>query len=268
METARPVTADIDILPSYFPIPGFGLIAVNAFVLKAQQPVLVDTGLHQDREQFIAALSSVIDPSDLRWIWLTHPDQDHVGALQTLINSFPNIRVITTFLGFGILSLFGPLPADRVYFLNPGEELDVGDRRLVCLRPPSFDNPATTALYDTKSRALFSSDCFGALLQSPAEEAFAISPSDLREGQVLWGTVDAPWLHKVDETKFATELDSIQKLDPVVVLSSHLPPARAMLGQLLNNLADVPKASVFTGPSQAAFEAMVAQMTQGTPNSP
>ncbi len=53
-----------------------------------------------------------------------------------------------------------------------------------------------------------------------------------------------------------------------MVLSSHLPPARAMLGQLLNNLADVPKAPVFTGPSQAAFEAMVAQMTQGTPNSP
>lgn len=262
MDTARHVTPDIDILPSHFPVPGLGLIPVNAFVVKAQQPVLIDTGLHQDREQFMSALGSVVDPSDLAWIYLTHPDQDHVGSLRTLMDGYPNIRLVTTFLGFGILSLFDPLPPDRVYFLNPGEELDLGDRKLVCMRPPTFDNPATTAVYDTRSRALFSSDCFGALVQAPAEEAFAMDPSDLRDGQVLWATVDSPWLHKVDRASFAGELDQVRRLDPSMVLSAHLPPARAMLPRLLENLADVPRAPVFMGPSQAAFEAMLAQMTQ------
>lgn len=262
METARPVTTDIDILPSYFPIPGFGLVPVNAYVLKAQQPVLIDTGLHQDRELFRAALSSVIDPSDLNWIWLTHPDQDHVGALQSLMEDFPKIRLVTTFIGFGMLSLFDPLPPDRVYLLNPGEELDLDDRRLLCMRPPSFDNPATTAIYDTKSRALFSSDCFGALLQSPVDEAFALGPSELRDAQVLWATLDSPWLHKVDEASFAAELDRVRTLDPVMVLGSHLPPARAMLPRLLDNLASVPTAREFVGPNQAALEHMLAQMTQ------
>lgn len=262
MEEPRRLAPDIDILPSYFEIPGFGLVPVNAYVLRAQQPVLIDTGLHQDREQFMLALSSVIDPSDLAWIWLTHPDQDHVGSLRVLLDRFPKLRLITTFLGFGILSLFDPLPPDRAYFLNPGEELDLGDRRLVCLRPPSFDNPATTAVYDTKSRVLFSSDCFGGLLQAPVDEAFAMSPAELRDAQVLWATLDAPWLHKVDQARLAAELEAIRAIDPVMVLSSHLPPARAMLPRLLDNLAAVPNAPAFVGPNQAALEHMLAQMTQ------
>jgi glyoxylase-like metal-dependent hydrolase (beta-lactamase superfamily II) len=263
MEPARKVVSDVHILPSYFGIPGFGMIPVNAFVIQAAEPVLVDTGLHQDRDQFIAALESVIDPSDLKWIWLTHPDQDHLGSLQALIQAYPKIRVITTFVGMGILSLRDPLPPDRVYLLNPGEQIDVGDRTLVCLKPPSFDNPATTALYDTRSRALFSSDCFGALLQSPADEAFAIPRRDLQHGQLLWSSLDAPWLRNVDETKFAVGLNQIRDIDPALVLSSHLPPARAMLPQLLDTLAEAPRAAPFPEPNQAALEAMLAQMTNG-----
>ena len=262
MEHARHITADLDILPSYVPLPGLGMLPVNSYVIKGQQPVLVDTGLHQDREAFLRALESVVDPTDLRWIWLTHPDQDHVGALRSLMDDYPQIRLITTFLGFGIISLFSPLPPDRVYFLNPGEEIDLGDRRLVCLRPPTFDNPATTALYDTKTRALLSSDSFGGLLQAPADEAFGIDASALREGQVVWATVDAPWLHDVDRDRYLARLNAIRALDPVMVLSAHLPPARAMLGQLLENLALAPSARPFSGPNQAAFQAMLAQMTE------
>jgi flavorubredoxin len=264
MEPARKVTAEAEILPSYFPVPGLGLVPVNAYVLKSAQPVLVDTGLHQDRDKFMTELESVVDPDDLTWLWLTHPDQDHVGSLLTLLERAPNIRIVTTFLGLGLLSLFTTITPDRIYLLNPGERLDVGDRTLVCMRPPSFDNPATTAFFDTKSRILFSSDFFGAVLQSPAQEASSISASDLRDGQKLWGTVDAPWLHQVERASFENELENIRKLEPEVVLSSHLPPARAILPQMLQTIAAVPDAQPFVGPNQAQLEAMLAQMTQGS----
>jgi hypothetical protein len=263
MESARKVLPDIDILPSTVALPGLGILPVNAFVLHAEQPVLIDTGLPQDHAQFMAAVEAVIDPTDLKWLWLTHPDQDHIGSLHALVERYPNIRVITTYLGFGILNLFRPLPPDRVYFLNPGQRLDVGDRTLVCSRPPTFDNPATTSLFDTKSRALFSSDSFGGLLQAPAEEAYAVPASDLRDGQLLWATVDAPWLQKVDPFRFADTLDEIRALDPAVVLSAHLPPARAMLPRLLETLALAPGSAPFVGPDQAAFEAMVNPLLHG-----
>jgi flavorubredoxin len=265
MEPARKVTNEIEVLPSFFPAPGLGFVPINAYVLKSAEPVLVDTGTPVEHDAFIAALESVIDPEDLKWIWLTHPDNDHIGALRTLVQRVPGLKVITTYLGMAILALADPLPPERLFLLNPGEKIDVGDRELICLKPPTFDNPATTELYDTKSRALFSSDCFGAVLQAPAEEAYTIPAEALREGQMMWSRVDAPWLHKVDQAKFGASLEEVAHLDPAMVLSAHLPPARGMLPQMLRNLADVPGSEPLVMPNQAQFEAMMMQLTQGSP---
>jgi hypothetical protein len=42
---ARQVAPDTISLSSYCPLPGLGILPVNAFVIEAAQPVLVDTGL-------------------------------------------------------------------------------------------------------------------------------------------------------------------------------------------------------------------------------
>ena len=210
MITTYKAAPDIDVLTSSFPIPGFGLVPINAFVLHGPEPVLVDTGAVVEREEFMTALRSVIDPADLKWIWLTHTDFDHIGALPQLLDENVDLRIITTFLGVGIMSLNAPLPMDRVHLLNPGERIVVGDRTLTAVKPPAFDNPSTTGFHDDKSGALFSSDCFGALLSAVPDNAAELTDDELRQGQVFWATVDSPWLHKVDTAAFARELDGIR----------------------------------------------------------
>ena len=255
--------SDIEVITSNFPIPGYGLVPINAFVLKGSEPVLVDTGTVVESADFMTALRSVIDPADLRWIWLTHTDLDHIGSLHRLLAENPRIRVITTFLGVGIMSLSAPLPMDRVYLVNPGQKITVGDRTLTAVKPPAFDNPSTTGFYDEKSESLFSSDCFGALLSAVPENAADLSDEDLREGQVFWATLDAPWLQKVDRSAFARELDGIRRMEPRMVLSSHLPAAPGrMTERLLASLAAAPAAQPFVGPDQAALEQMLRQMTE------
>lgn len=267
MEQPYTAAADIDVLSVYFPIPGFGGLPINAFVIKGQEPVLVDAGPTLDgdgndaTEAFMDSLRQVIDPVDLKWIWLTHTDRDHVGSLQRVLEAAPNARVVTTFLAVGKMNLSTPLPMDRVYLLNPGERLDLKDRVLTAVKPPSFDAPETVGLYDSKSRALFSSDCFGALTAGPTEDAADLSEADLREGQLTWATIDVPWLHQVDPRVFGSALQGIREMSPDVILSAHLPPARGMTEQLLANLAAAPAASPFVGPNQAELEAMIAEIT-------
>jgi flavorubredoxin len=198
---------------------------------------------------------------------LTHPDPDHTGALDTLLAENPDLKLVTTFLGFGILSLSRQIPLDRVYFLNPGESLDLGDRTITAVKPPTFDNPATTGFIDSKSRAFFSSDCFGAVLQAPAERAEDVAADDLRQGQMLWATVDSPWLHNVDEGKFGGALNRVRELDASWLLSTHVPPANTLTDRFLQNLAGVPASAPFVGPNQVALEAMLAQMMSGAPAS-
>ena len=269
--TAHNVAHDIDVVTSYFPIPGFGMLPVNAFVLKGTEPMLVDTGLGLDHEgepaseAFMAALWSVIDPEDLKWVWLTHTDLDHTGSLRRVLEEAPQARVITTFLGVGKMMLQDPLPLDRVYLLNPGESLEVGNRTITAFKPPCFDAPETTGFIDHTSGALFSSDCFGALLESPAETAADIGAAQLREGQILWTTIDSPWLHNIDSRVFISSLEAIRDLAPDVIFSSHLPVARGMNDQLLDALAESPGADPFVGPDQAALQQMLAQMTGDEP---
>ena len=261
MEAAYKVTEDIYALPTFFPVPTLGVLPINAFVLRAREPVLVDTGLIPETDAFMDTLRSVIDPADLRWLWLTHPDPDHIGSIHRLLEEVPHLRVITTFLSVGILSISRPLPPERVYLLNPGQSLDLGDRTLTAVKPPTFDNPATTGLYDARSGAFFSSDAFGAVLAEPAQEAGDIPAADLSQGQLLWGTVDAPWIHKVDRSMFARELAGLREMAPELILSAHLPPARRQTEQLLETMARLPEAPPFVGPDQAAMEQMMADLT-------
>ncbi|MCF8126936.1 MAG: MBL fold metallo-hydrolase [Deltaproteobacteria bacterium] len=71
MDNVLHLQPDIDVLPSHFPIPGMGFLAVNAFFINAAEPVLVDTGMGMEGEDFMKALKSVIALKDLRWVWIT-----------------------------------------------------------------------------------------------------------------------------------------------------------------------------------------------------
>ncbi|MEV6429319.1 MBL fold metallo-hydrolase [Nocardia sp. NPDC051463] len=254
------LTADVTVLSDCAEVPGLGFIPVNAFVLHAAEPVVIDTGLSNSDKDFRTELEHVIDPSDVRWIWLTHPDRDHTGGLWSLLEAAPHARIVTTFAGVGIMSCEWTIPLDRVFLLNPGQQLDVGDRTLIGFRPPLFDNPATVGVFDTGSGALFSSDCFGAPLPSSelamSADVRAAGP-ELTRAQLLWATVDSPWVHTVDPEKYSATVDPIRKLDPSGIFSTHLPPAIGMNDRMFDTISAAPTAPAFVGPDQQALEAML-----------
>jgi flavorubredoxin len=260
---AAAVAADIDVIPSYLPVPGMGVIPANSFVVRAAQPVLVDAGPGGSQADFPAALAGVIDPAELRWLWLTHTDPDHVANIAWLLEAAPRLRVITTFLAMGKMNMIDPIPMDRWYFANPGDRVDVGDRELIAVAPPSFDAPETVGFYDTRSNALMSADSFGALLAAPAADAHDVDPVALEEGMVLWSTIDAPWLRHVRRSHLEAALEQVRRLDPDLILSNHLPPARAMTTELTRYLARSTDAEPWVGPDQTALEHLLAQVQTG-----
>lgn len=261
MVTASTVVPGIDVVTADVEIPGLGHLPVNSYVLHGEAPILVDTGSIAQADEFLAALRSVIDVADLRWIWLTHTDFDHIGLLHRLLAENPDVRVLTTFFGVGIMGLFDPLPMDRVNFLNPGETITLPDRTLTAVKPPAFDNPITVGFHDDRTNALFSADCFGALLPALPERADDLSDAELRAGQVTWGSIDSAWMQKADPAVIAADLAATRAVDPSLVLSGHLAPASgSMLARMCDALAAVPSAPPFAAPDQAALEAMLAAM--------
>ncbi len=264
MDKPHQVMPDIEVLPAHFPIPAMGFLPVNAFVIKAREPVLVDSGMGIESEQFMKALESVIDPPDLRWVWLTHDDADHTGNIQKVLDAAPSARLVAHSLAVLRMSTAWPVPMDRVNWLNSGDSIKVGDRKLTAVRPPLFDNPTTIGIHDDKSGAFFSADCFGAIISSPAQSADDIAEEDLAQGVVGWATADSPWVHMVKPSEFGKALDKIRQIAPEAIFSAHLPPARGKAEQLLKLLATVPASPRFVAPGQAQLEQILAEIRGGS----
>lgn len=254
---AGEVAADTISLSSYFPLPGLGILPVNAFVIKAAEPILVDTGLSALRTPFLEALTRTIDPAALRWIWLSHMDADHLGNLEDILALAPHAKVVTNFLGMGKMILRN-FDISRVHLLEPGATIDAGDRTLVPLKPAYYDAPETVGFFDTRTRVLFSADAFGALMQEPQDEAAAIAPQALHDGMMTWTAIDAPWLGMVDGAAFGRVLASIERLDPTAIISGHLPVARGITRAMLGSLSRAVSAGKIAAPDHDTIERLMA----------
>ena len=255
---------DIEVLPAHFPIPGMGFLPVNAFVIKAREPVLVDTGMGMESEEFMKALESIIDPQDLRWVWLTHDDADHTGSIQKVLEAAPSARLAANSIAVLRMSTAWPVPMHRVYWLNSGDSISVGDRKLIAVRPPLFDNPTAIGIYDDKSEAFFSVDCFGGIIPSPAQNANDVPEGDLAQGMISWASSDSPWVHLMEPSEFKQVLDRIRQMAPRMIFSAHLPPARGKTEQFVELLATVPTSTPFVAPNQTALEQILSQMRGGS----
>jgi glyoxylase-like metal-dependent hydrolase (beta-lactamase superfamily II) len=259
------ITPNVTALTSTIEIPMLGVLPINSFLIKGDEPILVDTGITPERDEFLAALEELIDPADLRWIWLTHSDRDHTGSISDLLERAPNARVATTFVTLGLMGVGNqPIPPQRAYVVRDGTHVPTGSGELIALRPPLFDNPGTAGFFDPSSRVLFSSDFFGGLMPSHehalSDDVASVGMDDVVAGQLLWGSVDAPWVHSMDEAKLGDALDAFRRFDADVVLSTHLPPIRGTVDQHLKTISTLPSSPPTQAPDQNMLEAAMAEI--------
>ena len=161
---------DTYVLPSFLPVPdvpapGFGKLMVNSYLIKAKEPILNDAGMPIVKEDFLKELWSLVDPEDLKWIFLSHDDGDHTGAMMEITQAAPQARLVTQFVGLARLEAAYQISIGRVDIRNPGDTFTDGDREFTIRRPPLFDSPATSAYFDAKTKVLFCADSFGAIIQ-------------------------------------------------------------------------------------------------------
>jgi glyoxylase-like metal-dependent hydrolase (beta-lactamase superfamily II) len=256
---ARRSAPDVTTFTGFFPIGPLGILPANSHFIHAREPILVDTNGVAFQAQFLEELTRIIDPEDLKWIYVSHTDLDHIGNLDAVMRLAPNAKIVLPGLGAAKMGLRGDFDMSRLMPMDHGQRLDLGDRELVLLKPPTYDAPETTGFFDTKTRVLFSVDSFGALLDAPYEELAAIPEGVLRDGMATWSGIDAPWLGMVDRAAFGHLLSDIERLDPAAIISGHLPFASSnVTRRLLANMTGA-IAGRIAGPDRNAIEQMFAE---------
>ncbi|HXY91197.1 MAG TPA: MBL fold metallo-hydrolase [Acidimicrobiia bacterium] len=260
MDSSYQASPDVHVLPSHLTIPGVGTLVVNSFVLLAQEPVLVDAGIVMDRDAFMESLRAIVDPAEIRWVWITHDDADHTGSLEAVMAAAPNATLATHALGALRISTWWPQALERVRAIVPGEAFDVGDRKLNTYRPPTFDNPTSIGFHDSKTGAYFAVDTFGAILPDAVQDLGDLPEEAVVGGMCAWVSFDSPWTGWVDRGRFDPLLDEVRSLAPSQILSAHLPAKGATPDQLLDVLGMSPDLDPFEPPNAEAFAQIVAAL--------
>jgi flavorubredoxin len=215
------VAPDTWVIPEIVPGPPGSVVALNSMIITAAEPVIVDTGNELSRAEWLDAAFSIVEPADVRWVFLSHDDHDHSGNLTAVMDLCPNATLVTTHFTIERTIRAMELPLHRMRWVNSGERFDVGDRTLVALRPPVFDSPVTRGLFDSRTGVYWAVDTFAAPMPEHLVDVSDMPVEDWTEMMLLFNRMVSPWHSLLDQARFDRYVDEVAALGITTVASGH-----------------------------------------------
>jgi flavorubredoxin len=252
------VAEETFVIPHAAPVPGVGQLPVNAMVIRGEQPMLLDTLSPVMRDDYLEEAFKLVDPEDVRWLFMSHEDRDHSGSIMQVLDRCPNAHLITNFLGLGKLGEEFTIPLDRVYLLNDGDTMDIGDRKITAFRPPLFDSSATRGIWDPKTEVYFAADCFGCVQDDPVQFTDELSDSDFEEGYYWMNRANHVWFKHVKQEDIEAAAKRLTGLGAKVVVSGHGPTERRDTDKMISMITRIGDMEPVEFPTQEQFEEMLA----------
>jgi flavorubredoxin len=242
-------------------------VYLNSLVILGEQPTIVDTGTPANREQWLRDAFSLVEPEDVRWVFLSHDDVDHSGNLDEVMSACPNATLVCNWAMVERHTNCFAFPLERCRWIVDGESLDIGDRTLHALRPPVYDSPTTRGLYDPTTRVFWAVDTFATPLPDPKMAIADLDPDFWSFGLMLFalGAV-SPWLTMVDQAKYGSFVDRVQGLDIATVAACHTPVIEGpFIDKAFGRIRELPTLELPALPDQSVLDQIVAATSQPQP---
>ena len=240
------------------------MVPFNSMVIRAAEPVVVDTGFESNREQYLEDVFSLVEPEDIRWVFISHDDVDHTGNVNELMRLAPNATLIVNWFLWERMGSTLDVPLHRQRWIGDGGSFDAGDRTLFALRPPVFDSPTTRGLYDPTTKVFWGSDSFATPMLEVTPTADVIDEAFWADGMAMFSQYVSPWLLIVDEAKFQRSVDRIAALDITTIAGCHTPALGAdRVAKAIEITRRAPSATVPPMPEQELLDEMLSGALAG-----
>lgn len=132
----------------------------NAYLIRDEKTVLVDTvwGVHS--AEFLARLKEVVDPATIDYVVVNHAEPDHSGSLPDLMRLCPKATLVVS--KNGATSVPGHYHQPWQFkVVKTGDRLNIGKNDLVFIEAPMLHWPDSMFTYLTGKNILMSNDGFG-----------------------------------------------------------------------------------------------------------
>ncbi len=131
----------------------------NAYLVQgSEKTVLLDT---VDPTMADVLMAQLADVPKVDYIVAHHAEQDHSGSIPAVLAKYPDVQILATPKGKGMLVDLLSIPEDKVLPVEDGEALSLGDKTLRFIHTPWVHWPETMVSYLPEDRILFSCDFFG-----------------------------------------------------------------------------------------------------------
>ena len=135
-------------------------ITYNAYLILDEKVTLIDTAKITFKDELLARISSVIDPSKIDVLVCNHVEMDHSGNVTTIKELNPNVRILAS-APQGVKGLTAHYHDLGFEGVKTGDTLNIGKRTLTFVQTPMVHWPDNMVTYDAYDKILFSNDAFG-----------------------------------------------------------------------------------------------------------
>ena len=240
-------------------------VHLNSMVIRGAEPIVVDTGCPIFRDRYLEDLFALVEPTDVRWVFISHDDVDHYGNLLAVMDACPNATLVASwFLCERLQAEPFDVPPSRWRWVGDGESFDAGDRTLHAIRPPLYDSPTTRGLYDSKTGAYWASDCYATPVARGTAFVADLDPAAWADGFTAFQHWNSPWVSLLDADAFDAECRRIEDLRPTTIATAHGPTIETShLARAFDLLRATPTIPAPPQPDQSVLDLIVAGMTPG-----
>ncbi len=150
----------------------------NAYLVEgSEKTALIDTA---DPELEYVLLEQLEDVKKIDYIISLHTEQDHSGAIPTLLGKYPGARVVCSTKAKELLQDHLHIDGSVIDAMDDGQTLSLGNRTFTFIHTPWVHWPETMCAYLQEEKILFSCDFFGSHLAT--SDMFAGESPAIYEG--------------------------------------------------------------------------------------
>ncbi len=151
----------IDLFEGQYVVPNG--ISYNSYVIMDEKIAVMDTVDLSMCNEWCQNLENVLNGKTPDYLVVLHMEPDHAGSIEKFLNKYTKANVVANAKTFQMMSqFFEKLDlTDRQVLVAEGDELSLGEHKLVFVMAPMVHWPEVMVAYEQKEKILFSADAFG-----------------------------------------------------------------------------------------------------------
>ncbi len=137
-------------------------MSYNSYIIKDEKTVILDTIDEGVTEKWLDNLEKALGNKEPEYLIVSHMEPDHAYNIGTLIEKYPNMKIVGNTFTFNILSNFFDVDiSEKKVIVKEGDILELGKHKLQFFMAPMVHWPEVMVTYEQTEKILFTADGFG-----------------------------------------------------------------------------------------------------------